>query len=219
MSEIIRIAIVEDEPLVMESLATAFGLNPLFQVCSESKSVEEALLQPIACKPDVMLLDIGLPGMSGLEGIRPLRERFPEVDIIMLTSYEEADKIFKALCNGAVAYLTKRSSIKEIIECAQTVHRGGSYMSPSVARKVVEYFSPHQPPVHEEENALSARQLQIIQGIVDGLSYKMLADRLNISMDTVRDHIKKIYRKLEVNSKAELIKISYQQGLLGGTKN
>lgn len=214
MPDTICIAIVEDEPLVMESLSTAFGMNAVFEVCCEARSVEQALESQAGCTPDIILLDIGLPGMSGLDGIRPLRERFPQADIIMLTSYEEPDKIFKALCNGAVAYLTKRASIKEIIECVQTVHRGGSYMSPSVARKVVEYFSPHQPTINEDENALSSRQLQIIQGIVDGLSYKMLADRLNISMDTVRDHIKKIYRKLAVNSKAELIKVSHQQGLL-----
>jgi DNA-binding NarL/FixJ family response regulator len=210
--ENIHIGIIEDEPVVMESLSSAFAAQPSFRVHLRAGSVEQALALEVCSPLNLILLDIGLPGMTGLEGIRPLRAHFPNAEIVMLTTFEEPDKIFKALCNGAVAYLTKRTTLKDIVEAVQTVHQGGSYMSPSIARKVVEYFAPK--PVNEAEENLSKRQLQIIQGIVDGLSYKMISDRLGISMDTVRDHIKKTYRKLEVNSKAELIKKSHEQGLL-----
>ena len=120
----------------------------------------------------------------------------------MLTTFDDADKIFKALCAGASAYLTKRTPFKKISEAIYTVYRGGSYMSPTIARKVVDYFAPkkitHSP--------LTPRQQQIADGIVEGLSYKLIADKLLIKTETVRDHIKKIYKKLEIHSKAELIK-------------
>ena len=155
-------------------------------------------------KVDVLLLDIGLPGMSGLEGIRPIKRLVPNADVVMLTTYEEEDKIFKALCAGAVSYLTKRTPLAKIQEAIFTIHRGGSYMSPSIARKVVEYFVPKKKIEHQ----LTDRQQQIIQGVVDGLSYKLIADKYMISIDTVRDHIKKIYKALQINSKGELIKKS-----------
>ena len=199
----INIGIIEDETIVLEGLKGLFQKNPTFQIVRTANTVESFLATPFREMPHVLLLDIGLPdGMSGLQGIRFVREKLPRTEIIMLTTFEESDKIFKALCAGATSYLTKRTPFTKIIEAVLTVHRGGSYMSPSIARKVVEHFAP-KVKSHE---ALTPRQQQIIDGIVEGLSYKMIADRLMVSIETVRDHIKKIYKKLEINSKGELIR-------------
>lgn len=199
----ISISIIEDEALILTSLKELLKKQPGVSVVNTAASVESFLEQTHQELPEIILLDIGLKsGMSGLEGIRPLKRRFPKVEIIMLTTFDDADRIFKALCAGASAYLTKRTPFMKIIDAIKTVHRGGSYMSPTIARKIVNYFAPKQ----SSTIVLTPRQDQIVQCIVDGLSYKMIADKLMIGTETVRDHIKKIYRKLEINSKTELIK-------------
>lgn len=202
----IQVALVEDDPTVRISLQTFLTGCPGLSVSLHAGSVEEFLEEvektegrnPI----DVLLLDIGLPGMSGLEGIKPIRRLLPETNIVMLTTFEEEDKIFKALCSGAVAYLSKRSALPTIQEAITIIYRGGSYMSPSIARKVVEYFAPKK----RVSAQLTARQQEIVQAIMEGLSYKLIADKLMISIDTVRDHIKKIYKTLNINSKSELMR-------------
>ncbi len=207
----INLAIIEDDILIKESLESYLGDNKCINIQFIASSVEDFLNAiEVSREPkiDVLLLDIGLPGMSGLEGISHIHNLLPKVNIIMLTTYEEDDKIFKALCGGAVSYISKRTPLTKIEEAITTIYNGGSYMSPSIARKVINYFSPKQ----EEKgmNTLTTRQMQIVECIVGGLSYKMIADKLMISIDTVRDHIKKIYRLLNINSKAELIKKSYE---------
>lgn len=198
----IRIGIVEDEKMVLESLSALFETDDRFEVVETAHTVEDYLERGHRFDPDIILLDIGLgAGMTGLEGIRPIRQRFAKCEIIMLTTFDDADRIFKALCAGATAYLTKHTPFEKIIEAIITVSRGGSYMSPAIARKVVNYFAPRA----SKEGELTPRQHQIVEAVVEGLSYKLIADKLLISTDTVRDHIKKIYRKLEINSKGELI--------------
>ncbi len=203
----ILLGIVEDEPIVRESIITFLGNEPNFEVVVEADSIEEFTEQSEAGfpkTPDILLLDIGLPGMSGLEGIRHIKKISPDTDIIMLTTYEESETIFKALCAGACSYLSKRASLTQIHEAISVVFKGGSYMSPAIARKVVHYFAPSEV----SREMLTPRQQQIVSGLVEGLSYKMIADKYLISIETVRDHIKKIYRKLSINSKAELIRLS-----------
>lgn len=209
----IQLALIEDDLLIKESLKTYFSDNKAIHFNFIAGSVEDFLKAiDVISNPkiDILLLDIGLPGMSGLEGIRFIKEKLPHINIIMLTTYEEDDKIFKALCAGAIAYISKRTPLTKIEEAIHTVYHGGSYMSPSIAKRVIEYFAPKQ---QKQESQLTLRQLQIVQGVVDGASYKMIADKLLISIDTVRDHIKKIYRILNINSKAELIKKSYEDNL------
>jgi DNA-binding NarL/FixJ family response regulator len=200
----IKLGIIEDEPLVQENLQAFFELQPDVELMFVCDSVELALQESVGMEVDIILLDIGLPGMSGLEGLRLLKQQFREVNIIMLTSFDDPDKIFKALHAGADAYLIKRSSLQTIREAVLTVHNGGSFMSPSIARKVIDHFAP--PKRQPAGESLTKRQGQIVEGLVEGLSYKMIADRLTISVETVRDHIKKIYKKLHVNSKAEVIR-------------
>lgn len=200
----IYLGIVEDEPLVLENLSRFFDSQPDVKLVLAVNSVEQLLEQSnLSDKPEILLLDINLPGMSGLEGIRHIKAEFSGLDIVMLTAADDADSIFKALCAGAVSYISKRSNFQTIKEAINVVHNGGSFMSPVIARKIVDYFAPKR---QEPEDVLTPRQEQIVQGLVDGLSYKMIADKYLISLETVRDHIKKIYKKLEVNSKAEVIK-------------
>ncbi len=204
----IKLAIVEDEPIVRESLVTFLSSRPDIEVIAEVDSVENFLAYTEGHNvvlPNIMLLDIGLPGMNGLEGIREIKKVSSGTEIIMLTTYEESDKIFKALCAGACSYLSKRAPLTGILEAITVVANGGSYMSPAIARKVITYFNPAE---RSKTELLTPRQQQIVAGLVDGLSYKMIADKYIISIETVRDHIKKIYKKLQINSKAELIKLS-----------
>ncbi|WP_026211561.1 response regulator [Lewinella cohaerens] len=209
----ISLAIVEDEQIIRKSLTTYLGKNPEFELFQVSTSVEGFLAAAANSGqkgPDVILLDIQLPGINGIEGIPAIKTLFPEVDIIILTTFEDEEKIFAALSAGACSYLSKRTPLQRIQEAILTVYRGGSYMSPSVARKIADHFMPKQKV---EENAiLTARQQDIVNGIVDGLSYKMVANRLDISLDTVRTHIKHIYRALNINSKGELIKKAIKKG-------
>lgn len=208
--ENINLAIVEDDAVIRESLENFLAAHPSLKIVLIAKSMEE-FLEAVkdASRPalDLILLDIELPGMSGIQGIYHIRQKYPEVDIVMLTTFEEEDKIFNSLCAGACSYISKRTPLATIREAIFTVHRGGSYMSPSIARKIAQHFMPKERKVGEQ---LSVRQKEIVQGIVDGLSYKMIADKLDISIDTVRDHIKRIYRALEVNSKAEVIRKSLE---------
>lgn len=201
----IRLAIVEDDNIVRESLHTFFSQKEGIKITNSSMSVEEfieELQKKDTYTPTVILLDIQLPGLSGLEGIPVIKKYLPNTNIIMLTTFEDSDKIFSALCSGAVAYLSKQSSLASIYDCIQTVVNGGSYMSPGIARKVVQHFTIN----NKQTNPLSPRQQEIVDGIVEGLSYKMVGDKLGISLDTVRTHIMQIYRELNIHSKGELIK-------------
>ena len=133
----------------------------------------------------------------------------PEVDIIMLTTFEDNDSIFKALCAGACSYLSKKTPLKKIQEAVEVVNSGGSYMSPSIARKIVNHYAPRST----KKSVLSSRENDVVRGIVAGKSYKMIADDLHVSINTIRTHIKNIYKTLGINSKAELIRKSYDNNL------
>ena len=207
----ISLAIIEDDALVQESLCDFFGTIPHTECVLVSSSVETFLKENRTLKetPDVLLLDINLLGMSGIDGIPLLKKDLPNMDIIMLTTFEDSDSIFNALCAGACSYLSKKTPLKKILEAVEVVYNGGSYMSPNIARKVVNSYAPKS----KKGAQLSTRQMEIVQGIVDGKSYKIIAADLFISLDTVRSHIKNIYKALEINSKAELIRKSYDNEL------
>lgn len=154
--------------------------------------------------PDIILMDIELPGMSGIKGISLIKEEYSDVDIIMLTVYHDSHKIFNALRAGASGYLLKHTSLPEIKESILKLADGGAPMSPQIARKVINHFQENAPQKNSDSD-LTPREHDIVNGLVDGLSYKMIADRYDISIDTVRAHIRNIYKKLHVNSKAEVI--------------
>ncbi|MDX2070721.1 MAG: response regulator transcription factor [Haliscomenobacter sp.] len=200
----IHLSIIEDEETVRESLADFLSAQADFVVHSVAESVETFLALQRGTSPEILLLDINLPGMSGLEGIHLIQKKHPNLDIIMLTSFEEEEHVFEALRRGAVGYLSKRSPLVMVREAIQTVAAGGSFMSPSIARHVVNFFRFRQR-VNNPDVELTDRQKEILQGLVDGKSYKMIADACGITLETVRDHIKKIYKKLQINSKGELV--------------
>jgi len=208
--ETIRVGIVEDQKTINESLVQSIDMYPSLDLAFNAFSAEEALekLAESSIAPDIILLDIGLPGISGLEALPRIKKTLEKTDIIMLTTYEESEKIFSALSAGACSYISKRSSLKVIMDAIFTVYRGGSFMSPTIARRVAEHFAPIQSKSTSDlDSKLTARQMQVVEGISSGNSYKMIAADLNISLDAVRSHIKKIYKTLEINSKIELINI------------
>lgn len=204
----IQVAIIEDDKNLNASLCKAIDIQVMMETVFTAFSVEEGLKQIQSGKaPTVMLLDIGLPGMSGLEGIPKFKELMPSLDIIMLTTYEENDKIFTALCSGACSYLSKKTSLKEILEAIHTVSRGGSSMSPSIARKIVSHFNAQKNPRQKVKEKLTEKQYKIMESLSDGMSYGKIAEKHFISINTVRHHIKNIYEILEVNSKSQLFKL------------
>lgn len=203
-SDMVRVAIVEDDHDIREVIHTFLNTKPGF-TCPIAVESVEALLSELNDEvlPDIVLMDIGLPGMSGIHGIRLVKERFPDIDIVMLTVYHDTHKIFDSLRAGASGYLLKNTPLTEISDALEELHAGGAPMSPQIARKVIEYFNPQRRAA--TGSPLSVRERETIALLVEGLSYKMIADRLNISTETVRFHIKSIYRKLHVHSKAEVI--------------
>lgn len=206
----IHIAIIEDDTEIRNGITEYLGSLPLTSSVWCAGSVELFFdLLPEHPLTNIVLTDIGLPGRSGIEGIKMIKQSIKNCDVIMLTVFNDEDKIFKSLCAGASGYLLKNTSLLHIGEAVEVIANGGSYMSPAIARKVITYFNPK--PKHKEE--LTPKEKQIVQALIDGLSYKMIADRLMITIDGVRYHIKNIYAKLEVNSKGEVISKSIKNNL------
>ena len=197
--------IIEDDDIVRESLVTFHEIKKEIRDVLAFQSMED-FIQYYSNNsenlPNVILLDIQLPGKSGIEGIPEIKKLMPDTDIIILTTFEDNEKIFSALCAGACSYLSKKTTLSAIFDCILTVSRGGSYMSPAIAHKITQFFVKDKIM----DNPLSSRQMEVVHGIVDGLSYKMIGEKLNISLDTVRTHIMQIYRTLNINCKSQLIK-------------
>ena len=199
-----KIGIIEDNKKIRQLIQRYLDMQDGMECSTAVESVEEMLeYLDSYSKPDVLLMDIQLPGMSGIEGMKVFQEKFPEIEIIMLTVYHDSHKIFDSLKAGASGYLLKHTSLPEIKEAIDLLLSGGAPMSPQIARKVITHFN--ESGQKKSESNLTAREQDIVNGLVDGLSYKMIADRLNISIDTVRAHIRNMYKKLHVNSKAEVI--------------
>lgn len=201
----IEIGIVEDNVKIRNLIQKFLDMQESMSCKAAFDSVEEMLEHLKENQsPDVLLMDIQLPGMSGIEGISIIKKEYPDIEIIMLTIYHDSHKIFDSLCAGASGYLLKHTSLPEIKESIEALVQGGAPMSPQIARKVIQHFKQPEPQ-NKPESDLTSRELDIVNGLVDGLSYKLIADRYDISIDTVRAHIRNIYKKLHVNSKAEVI--------------
>ncbi|MCC6823029.1 MAG: response regulator transcription factor [Verrucomicrobiota bacterium] len=200
----IRIAIIEDDDWIRDNLATQIGGTPGFQCVARFRSAEEALAQVAGNLPDVILLDINLPKMNGIECARRLKQLVPSAQILMLTVYEDSDRIFKSLLAGASGYLLKRTPQAEIITAIADVHRGNSPMTGHIARKVVQFFN-QRGRMEKEIETLSQREREVLDRLAEGIAYKEIADVLALSIDTVRMHIKGIYGKLHVHSRGEAV--------------
>jgi DNA-binding NarL/FixJ family response regulator len=202
--EPIRVAIIEDDRATREGLATLINGTPGYRCQATFRSVEDALRSIGGDAPNVLLLDIDLPGMSGTDGVKLLKEKWTSAEILMLTVYAEEDKVFESICNGACGYLLKETPPARLLEAISEARRGGSPMSPEIARKVVTLFQKTGPP-EKLDKQLTPQELRLLKLLVEGYSYQGAADRLNISVNTVRDHIRSIYDKLHVHSKSEAV--------------
>ena len=199
----ITIAIVDDDDEIRESLVVLLNQEKDFRCVAQFSSAEAALAGLAAGCPDVLLMDINLPNMSGIECVRRLKLQLPEILVVMLTVYEDTEKIFQSLAAGATGYLLKRTSGVELRQAVKQVFAGGSPMSSHIARKVVQYF--HQRPAPDGMETLSKREKEVLDQLAQGRLYKEIADELVISIDTVRKHLTSIYNKLHVHSRTDAV--------------
>ncbi|RPE06001.1 DNA-binding response regulator [Chitinophaga lutea] len=207
----INLGLIEDDNDIRNTLMEFFNDQAGFSCIVAAPSVERFMEQwPAGVQLDLVLSDIGLPGLSGIKGVPLIKKRAPRCQVMMLTVYEEPEKIFQALCAGATGYLHKQTPLLKIKEAVITLMEGGSPMSPGIARKVVAYFNPRSADNLVEK--LTPRESQTLQAIEEGLTNKEVAIRLNISLETVKTHIKNIYQKLEVNNRHALITGKYKNG-------
>ena len=199
----ITLTIVEDLEEVRDGLKNFIGLSNDFKVLDTFKTAEDALIGIPQLKPDIVIMDINLPGMSGIECIRQLKNKIPSTQFMMFTVYENDEKVFDALKAGASGYLLKSTGLVQLIEALKELHTGGSPMSSNIARKLVTIFREQNKT--ENIETLSQRENEILQLLAKGLLYKEIAEQLHISTATVRQHIHKIYEKLHVQNRTEAI--------------
>src|SRR5689334_22782952 len=193
--------------------------TPGYQCAGAWGSCEDMLVELREIRPAVLLMDIGLPGMSGIEGLRRAKAVLPDLNVLILTVYDENDLVFEALCAGACGYLVKKTPPARLLEAIQEAQAGGSPMSSHIARKVVNLLrqttaEPKASPAVQEEALLTSRERDILNGLAGGNSYQALAKALNISTDTVRFHIRNIYRKLHVHSQSEAVAKALRKGII-----
>ena len=203
-SSAVTVAIIEDERDIRDGLAALLRLTGGFRCSGAYRSMEEAIAGIRTEVPDAALVDIGLPGMNGIDGIRLLKERYPAMRLVMLTVYDEDEYIFDALCAGACGYLLKKTAPARLIESLREAMEGGAPMSPEVASKVIGLFRQIRPPDRADYH-LTPHELRLLKMLVDGHNYKTAAAELGVSVTTVAFHMRNIYEKLQVHSKSEAV--------------
>lgn len=205
----ITLAIVEDLDEVREGLKLFLSLNPEFTVLDTCKTGEEAVYEIARLKPDIVIMDISLPGISGIECIRQVKNKSPNTQFMMFTVYENDEKVFEALKAGASGYLLKNTGLVQMVESLKELYNGGSPMSANIARKLVTVFREQENESTSIE-VLSTRENEILQLLSKGLLYKEISEKLSISTNTVRQHIHRIYEKLHVQNRTEAINKAYR---------
>ena len=210
----IKVVVVEDNDSIREGLKVLINGTEEYD-CAACFSDCESMLRNIKkLNPDVLLMDIGLPGMNGIEGIKKVKLIIPELAILILTIYEENDLIFDALCAGACGYLVKKTPPSRLLEAIREVHDGGAPMSSHIARKVIDFFQKKPVSSQKSNYDLTPREKEILSGLVDGHNFKAIADSLFISIETVRFHFRNIYKKLHVHSQSEAVAKAIKEGLI-----
>jgi DNA-binding NarL/FixJ family response regulator len=206
MAEItaLKVGIIEDQPRIREGLRSLIDGTSGYRCTGSFGSMEEALPQIAFELPDVLLVDIGLPGMSGIDGIRRIKNLHPNLAMLMLTVYDDDRRIFDALCAGACGYLLKKTPPARLLESLREVVSGGAPMSPEVARRVVALFREVRPP-ERADYRLTPHEIRILALLVEGHNYKTAAHELDVSINTIRFHMRSIYEKLQVHSKSEAV--------------
>ena len=200
----IKVAIVEDNKTLRNSLTNLLNHTENLKCVVSLPDLLNVVSELRKELPDIVLMDIGLPNISGIEGVRTVRENFDNIQVLMFTVFDDDEKIFEAIEAGACGYLLKKSSTLEITEAIVSLYHGGAPMSGSIARKVIQSFQ-HISSNNKQDYQLTTRETEILHSLVDGLSYKKLAEKYFISISTVRTHIKHIYEKLHVNSNAQAV--------------
>jgi DNA-binding NarL/FixJ family response regulator len=213
----ITVSIVDDDPGLRDSITKFLRTARGFRSLSAYESAEEALAKLPAERPDVVLMDINMAGMDGIECTRRLKQSSPDTQILMLTVYEDTERIFNALAAGASGYLLKRAAPPKLLEAIREVYAGGSPMSGSIARKVVQSFRQGPAP-KQEGDALSERERQVLECLAKGYAYKQISDELGVSMDTTRTYIRRIYEKLHVHTRTDAV-VRFLGGSTGGASS
>ncbi|MEI6192836.1 MAG: response regulator transcription factor [Verrucomicrobiota bacterium] len=201
----IHVSIVEDDTALRNAITEWVASDKRFKIISEHGNAEEAIQQLPDKSPDVVLSDINLPGLSGIECVRQLKGRMPKTQFLMLTVYDDADRIFQALAAGATGYLVKRASRDALLTAIAEVHRGESPMSSGIARKIVKSFQRLEPPAASSTDTLTPREKQVLELLAQGYMYKEIADQLSLSIPTVNCYIRSIYEKLQVHSRSQAV--------------
>lgn len=209
----IRVAIVEDNPDFRMGTSLILKTSPGFQVAGEFCSAEEFFDASERIDPDVVLMDISLPGMTGIEATRLLREHHPRYQIIVLTVHQDDDSVFRAICAGAIGYVIKPVMPATLLEAVEQAFGGGTPMSPNIARRVLTMFKDFRPP-DKVDHQLTQREVAVLERLVEGDDYQQIADALYISVFTVRAHLRNIYDKLHVHSKSQAVARALQDGIV-----
>lgn len=213
----VRISIFDDNKNIRESISMLLLAVPGFEIAGTFSHVLDCVDDVRDSKPDVVLMDIEMPGMTGIEAVKAIKKDFPHVQVLMQTVFEDDDRVFDSICAGASGYILKNHLNTRLVDAINELQYGGSPMSPSIARKVLNKLQQHTTTIRPEEAPdyhLTNREKEVLACIVEGLSYKMIADRLSISYETVRSHVKKIYEKLHVASLTEAVAKAINQRIV-----
>ena len=200
----LRVSLVEDDAEARQIFAGWIAAGKGLACCSEHGTAESAIAELPGLKPDVVVTDINLPGLSGIECVRKLKPLLPATQFVMLTVYEDSDHLFNALAAGASGYLLKRTTCAELLAAIHAVHGGASPMTGSIARRIVQYFQPEPPPASEGVR-LTPREKNVLELLARGFLYKEIADSLGISLPTVNSHVRSIYEKMHVQSRGQAV--------------
>ena len=209
----IKVVIFEDNKHLRESLMLLITSSAQFECIGAFADTRKAIAIVDKLSPDIIVMDIEMPGMNGIDSTRLIKQKFPEVHILILTIFNDSKRIFEALCAGGNGYLLKNSTPDEITHAMIEVYNGGSALSPSVAKKVVQFFQTGTPAQQNDYN-LTPKESELLQHLVDGKSYKMIADAMSVTLETVKSHVKNVYRKLHVSSSLEAVAKAIKQKIV-----
>ncbi len=201
----ISIFIYDDSTARVDSLKALMELDSNLKVIGTASNCSNVLSEMDVYTPDVVLMDINMPEVDGIDGLKMIKEKYPAIKVLMQTAFDDSDKIFTCIRNGASGYILKKDSPQRLLQAIDEVYQGGAVMNPAIAQKVLEYFTPHKT-----KSPLSEREDEVLALLAKGLSYKMIADKLCVSYNTVNTHIKRIYEKLHISSLGEAIAYYYR---------
>jgi len=213
----LRIAIFDDNKNIRESISMLLGIVSEFEVVGSYSHVLDCLEDVAESNPDIILMDIEMPGMKGIEAVEKIKTAYPQIQVLMQTVFEDDDRVFDSICAGASGYILKNHLNTRLVDAINELQFGGSPMSPTISRKVLGKLKMHSTTIRPQEPVdyqLTPREKEVLACIVEGLSYKMIADKLNISYETVRSHVKKIYEKLHVASLTEVVAKAINQRIV-----